>query len=69
MTDTKPTPTGPEPVSAMTLRDHSAACALIGMLSGFAALDAPWPDPSALAARAYRYADAMIAERAKGGGK
>ena len=28
-----------------------------------------WPEPIALAMRAYRYADAMLAERAKGGAK
>ena len=62
--DTEP----PIPVTDMTLRDHSAACALIGMLSGNPNGSA-WPEPIALAMRAYRYADAMLAERAKGGAK
>lgn len=56
------------PVTEMTMRDHSAACALIGMLSGNPNGSA-WPEPNGLAARAYRYADAMLAERAKGGGR
>jgi hypothetical protein len=60
----------PIPYHGMTLRDYFAAKALGGIL-------ASWPEdgtslsneyaPEKCASTAYRYADAMLAERARGG--
>lgn len=52
------------PVTAMTLRDHFAACALTGIL---AAEEQSRTSPNWLAEVAYDIADGMLAERAKGG--
>ena len=52
------------PVTAMTLRDHFAACALTGMLADPAV--GIGADDGALARAAYGFADAMLAARTEG---
>lgn len=61
----------PIPLTAMTLRDHFAASALMGMLPSQRARDVCQRCGGAphLTALAYSIADAMLAERAKGGGR
>lgn len=51
----------------MTLRDYFAAKALVGFMGSG---DADWTKhPESFAREAYRMADAMLAEREKGGAK
>lgn len=52
----------------MWLRDWFAGQALAGYLTLYAGEAMPIPDPEEVAVNSYRYADAMLAERAKGGG-
>lgn len=51
--------------AGMTLRDYFAAKALVGFMGSG---DADWAErPESFAREAYRMADAMLAEREKGG--
>ena len=54
------------PVTAMTLRDHFAACALMQLVVD---IGERGYDEQAASRDAYAIADAMLAERAKGGAK
>jgi hypothetical protein len=49
----------------MTLRDYFAAQALTGYIAAFSGPHCNFPAADAAATRAYKYADAMIAERNK----
>jgi hypothetical protein len=51
--------------TGMTLRDYFAAAALQGFIACHSGMDVCTPDPQQAAGRAYEYADAMLAERAK----
>lgn len=53
-----------EAIDGMSLRDWFAGQALAGEAS---AQGDTWQDPKKLAERAYRFADAMLVERRKGG--
>lgn len=49
----------------MSLRDWFAGRALAGMFAVCEKDESNWPDATNIAANAYRYADAMLAERAR----
>ncbi|RUV84333.1 hypothetical protein EOA60_04555 [Mesorhizobium sp. M1A.F.Ca.IN.020.06.1.1] len=53
----------------MTLQDWFAGQAIAGMFAVCERDERDWPDAANLAANAYRYANAMLAERAKAGGQ
>lgn len=58
------------PLTAMTLRDHFAACAIPPLVTKMCATGiGSMRAVEAAAAAAYAVADAMLAERAKGGAK
>lgn len=64
--DTEP----PIPLTAMTLRDHFAACAIQPLVAKMCATGiGSMASVKTAAGAAYEIADAMLAERAKGGGK
>lgn len=56
-----------EAFRGMTLRDHFAGLAIHGQTAGDGEFD-DFKRTEDLAAHAYRVADAMLAERSKGGG-